>query len=169
MLGERKCQTHEGRCFISSFWSRRIASPPPYSWGVDLSHMQPQAAVKIQSYGEPSTALTELLVPFLAKRHFAVDRRGSTPVDGDVFTALANLTPNDPAYSDAVIATGQFNCITVTYYTWMFRHRPNDPKGPGRASAFLVELKSFLDSLPTPRTAVSDVTVGSKHPCGNEL
>ena len=142
-------------------------SLPALPHEINLPHMRPEAAVRMQSYGEPSTALIDLIVPFLAQRHFRPDRPRSVSGGGIALAVFSSdLDPNNPAVSDAVVAEGTFNSLSVTYCSWVSRYMPHDPKGPGRASTFLVELKDFLSTLPTPRIEVTAIKLDSKHACG---
>ncbi len=85
---------------------------------------------------------------------------------------FSNIAWDDPAHQDAILITGKFNCIAVTYYstTWYsaFRRRTyTDPKGLARASDLLVSLKEYLQGLPYPRLKATDITIGSKQACGS--
>jgi len=149
-------------CFLSL-----SVSLPALPHEINLSHMRPEAAVRLQSYGEPSIALIDLIVPFLAQRHFKLDHPRSISGGGIELAVLSSdLDPNNPALSDAVVAEGTFNNVVVTYCSWVSRYIPHDPNGPGRASTFLVELKDFLSTLPTPRLEVTTIKLESGHACG---
>jgi hypothetical protein len=150
-------------------------------FAIDLSQSEPLVMVEIQSYGEPTTALNELLVSFFAKRQFAYDRPRSVSDDGILLAVYSNIDPADSARFDALVVNGKFNCVAVTYYGMAYKPRNRrkdvklpefvfkDAQAPERALAFMRDLKEFLIALPYPRIKVADIKLGSKQACGNAL
>jgi hypothetical protein len=149
-----------------------VTLTPSLNLAADLSKMHPEVEVEIRSYGESPWALTDLLATFFATRNFGFDRPNGTSDDGLFFAVFSNIAWDDPAHRDALLITGKFNCIAVTYYSMTYysalrRRTYTDPKGLDRASDLMVALKEFLRGLPTPRLEVNDIKIDSKLACGN--
>jgi hypothetical protein len=148
-------------------------SPGAFSREIDLLHMRRVVAIDIQSYGEPATALIELLMPFLSTHHFAEDRPRSMPGEGKAMAVFSNIEPRDRASSDAVVANGKFNSVCVMYYSWVRQHaartqkEEDDLNALNRASAFLGELKDYLYQLPTPRLEITGIVSESTQNCAS--
>ena len=135
---------------------------------IRLSHMGPAARVRLQSSGEPSAALIDLLVPFLALHHFQLDRPRARSAGGiDVAVFAANVDAAQDVRSDAVVATGTYNDLSLTYCTWATRLTPKDPLGPRHASQLWAYLKAFLTSLPAPRIDVTEYAIDTRQACSD--
>jgi hypothetical protein len=143
-------------------------SLPALSREVRLTHMRPQLQVHLQSHGEPSASLIDLLSPFLATHGFEEAQRHakvSTRTEVAVFVPTSDHEWDEA--SDAVAMKGTFSNLTVTYCTWFYPWESNDLKGAGRATELLADLRAFLHSLPAPNIQVSDSKVDSSQSCSN--
>jgi hypothetical protein len=122
----------------------------------------------LQSSGEPAAALIDLLVPFLAKHHLQLDRPRARSAGGvDVAVFAANIDAAQDARSDAVVAKGTFNDLSLTYCTWVSRLTPKDPLGPRHASQLWADLKMFLASLPAPTIEVTESAIDTRQVCSD--
>jgi len=144
------------------------------SQAIDLSWEHSEAIAELQSYGERATELNDLLMPFLAKRNFARDRPTLVSDSGIFQAVFSNDASGDPARGDAVVVTGKFNCLTVTYYSALVGRTHTqqeivDPKGAHRASDLLLAMKNYLGTLPYPRLTMTGIALGSKPACANSF
>jgi hypothetical protein len=133
--------------------------PVAVSREADISHYQPLVTLALRSYGEPPDALADLLDQYFYKHHMSPDHQRSVSADGSVYA-----TYHAPSIFDEVAVKGQFNCIFVTYYSWLMRFSPptlEDSKATTRAAEFRGDLLAFLSSLPAPKIQVADVEAGA--------
>ncbi len=130
---------------------------PFSSQAIDLSWEHSEAIVELQSYGE---------------RNFARDRPTLVSDSGIFQAVFSNDASGDPARGDAVVVTGKFNCLSVTYYSALVGRTHTqqeivDPKGAHRASDLLLAMKDYLGTLPYPRLSMTGIALGSKPGCAS--
>lgn len=133
----------------------------------DLSHYQAQTTLSIGSYGEPASALVELLEPFLIKNRILPERPHYVSEDGVLVATYVRA-----GLGDVVVEKAEFNCLSITYYSWLMRFVPptlEDFKAPSHAAEFRADVLRFLRSLPSPRTKITDVEPGHANNCAHEF
>lgn len=123
--------------------------------------LQPDALVMLSSYGEQPNDLIELLVPFLARHEFAIDRPRRVDDNG---VATANfVSAASHAYGrDSIYVSGRYNCIVLAYYSSPYERLRRPVDGIMRSAKFRMDLEGFVQSLPTPRLRTQDLTLGTR-------
>ena len=122
---------------------------------------QPDALVLLTSYGEKPNDLIELLVPFLAKHDFAMDRPRRID-DKGVASASFQNTDALGYDKDFIVVAGRYNCVIVAYFSSPYERLSRPVNGILRSAQFRVDLEGFVQSLPTPRLRTEDIVWGKK-------
>src|SRR5450631_819832 len=128
----------------TAFGIALLLAVAPRGAAAPVEPLKPETTLEIRSYGERSTELIELLIPFLAAQDFGESRPRRTTDAGTVSAGFSRG-------ADSIKTTGTPNCLVVAYFSTL---RPG-ARGRGdpveRAALFRKRLLEFLHGLPTPR------------------